>query len=209
MSRPLIICDCDEVLLHMIVPFKQWLEEGEGVRFEMVGNNFGNAMRWESSAELLEPKEVWHFLGRFFDTQMDRQMPIAGAVAGINRLAEAADVVILTNLADERRDNRARQLADHGITSRVFTNQGPKGPAIRSIIEEYAPSHSLFIDDLPQHHESAAQAAPLTSRLHMCGEPMLAPHIECAHEAGHAHARIDQWSEALPWLLEELENGPR
>ena len=43
----------------------------------------------------------------------------------------------------------------------------------------------------------------------MCGEPMLAPHIECAHEAGHAHARIDQWSEALPWLLEELENGPR
>lgn len=125
MSRPLIICDCDEVLLHMIVPFKQWLEEGEGVRFEMVGNNFGNAMRWESSAELLEPKEVWHFLGRFFDTQMDRQMPIAGAVAGINRLAEAADVVILTNLADERRDNRARQLADHGITSRVFTNQGP------------------------------------------------------------------------------------
>ena len=209
MSRPLVICDCDEVLLHMVLPFKQWLEEGEGVRFEMVGNNFGNAMRWASNAELLEPREVWHFLGRFFDTQMDRQLPIAGAVVGINRLAEAADVVILTNLADERRDNRARQLADHGITARVFTNQGPKGPALKSIIEEYAPSHALFIDDLPQHHESASQAVPLTSRLHLCGEPMLAPHIECAHQAGHAHARIDQWSEALPWLLEELENGPR
>lgn len=209
MSRPLVICDCDEVLLHMIVPFKQWLEQGEGVRFEMVGNDFGKAMTWKESGALLEPREVGHFLGKFFDTQMDRQMPIAGAVAGINRLAEAADVVILTNLADKRRDNRARQLADHGVTARVFTNQGPKGPALKAIIDEYAPSHSLFIDDLPQHHESAAQAVPLTSRLHLCGEPMLAPHITCAREAGHAHARIDQWSEALPWLLEEMENGPR
>src|SRR3546814_7027679 len=108
-------------------------EEGEGVRFEMVDNNFGNSMRWQSNAELLAPMEVWHFLGRFFDTQMDRQLPIAGAVAGINRLAEAADGVVLTNLADERRDNRARQLAGHGIPARVFTNQGPKGPALKEI----------------------------------------------------------------------------
>src|SRR3546814_6092468 len=131
------------VLLHMVMPFKQWVEEDDGVRFEMAGNDFSKAMRWASNAELLEPREVWHFLGRFFDTQMDRQVPIAGAVAGINRLAEAADVVILTNLADERRDNRARQLADHGIAARVFTNQGPKGPALKAIIGEYAPSHAL------------------------------------------------------------------
>src|SRR3546814_3936258 len=165
MSRPLVICDCEEVRLHMVMPFKQWLEEDEGVRFEMAGNDFSKAMRWASNAELLEPREVWHFLGRFFDTQMDRQVPIAGAVAGISRLAEAADVVILTNLADERRDNRARQLADHGIAARVFTNHGPKGPALKAIIGVYAPSHALFIHDLPHHHESASHAVPLTSLL--------------------------------------------
>src|SRR3546814_19585621 len=103
-------------------------------------------------------------------------------------------VVILTNLADERRDNRARQLEGHGIASRVFTNQGPKGPALKAIIDEYAPSHSLFIDDLPQHPQSAAQAAPLTSRLHLCGAPSLATPINIAHRAGHAHTRHAQGS---------------
>src|SRR3546814_9099161 len=44
----------------------------------------------------------------------------------------------------------------------VFTNQGPKRPALKALIGEYAPSHALFIDDLPQHHESASQAVPLT-----------------------------------------------
>lgn len=209
MNRPLVICDCDEVILHMVVPFKQWLEEGQGVRFVMAGSNFANALSWQSSGEPLEPQEVWRLLGNFFDTQMGRQNPIEGAVAGINRLAEDADVVILTNLTDARRDNRARQLADHGVVAQVFTNQGPKGPALKSIIEQFSPSRALFIDDLPQHHQSARETVPGITTLHLCGEPLLAPHIACAHAAGHADARIDSWAEALPWLLDRIESPLR
>ena len=148
-------------------------------------------------------------LGGFFDTEMHRQLPIEGAVAGINRLAEDADVVILTNLNDERQERRAQQLAAYGVHARVFTNQGPKGPALKAIVEEFAPSKAIFIDDLAQHHKSVSETVPGVSRLHLCGEPMIAGHIDCAHEAGHAHARIDNWAEALPWLLEELERDPR
>lgn len=209
MSRPLIISDCDEVLLHMVAPFKQWLEESQGVAFNLVGNNFGSAMRWQESDELVEQKDIWRLLNSFFDTEMHRQMPIDGAVHGINRLAEECDIVILTNLLDERRENRARQLADHGVHARVFTNQGPKGPTLKAIVEEYGPSKAIFIDDLAQHHQSAAETVPGLTQLHLCGEPMIAEHIPCAHEAGHAHARIDHWTEALPWLLEELERDPR
>lgn len=209
MSRPLVISDCDEVLLHMVAHFKEWLEESEGVRFELKGNNFATAMRWEKTGEPLEQADIWRFLGGFFDSQMHRQLPIEGAIEGINRLAEDADVVILTNLNDERQERRTRQLAEHGVHAQVYTNQGPKGPALKAILEEYAPSKAIFIDDLPQHHQSAAETVPNVSRLHLCGEPMIAPHIDCAHEAGHAHARIDQWAEALPWLLEELEREPR
>lgn len=205
MSRPLIISDCDEVLLHMIVPFKEWLEESQGVRFSLVGNTFLNALSWQDSGELLAKDDVWHFLGGFFDTQMDRQMPIEGAVAGINRLAEQADVVILTNLQDKRRDNRARQLAEHGVHAEVFTNQGPKGPALKAIVDRFQPTRAIFIDDLAQHHKSASETVPDISRLHFCGEPIIAGQIDCAHQAGHAHARIDDWAQALPWLLEELE----
>jgi FMN phosphatase YigB (HAD superfamily) len=205
MNRPLIISDCDEVLLHMVAHFRDWLGESQGVTFKMEGNNFANAMRWNSTGEAVEERDIWRLLGGFFDTEMDRQLPIEGAIAGINAIGEHADVVILTNLTDERQERRTRQLADHGIHARVFTNQGPKGPALAAIMEEYQPSRAIFIDDLPQHHKSAADTVPDVIRLHLCGEPMLSPHIECAHEAGDAHARIDNWAEATPWLLAQLD----
>ena len=204
MSRPLVISDCDEVLLYMIAPFRDWLGESQGVKFEMVGNDFAGAMRWQDSGEPVAPEDVWRFLRSFFDTEMHRQTPIPGAVHGINTLAEHADVVVLTNLTDRHREMRFEQLASHGIHARVFTNQGPKGPALKAIIEEYQPSRAVFIDDLAQHHTSAGDTVPDLRRLHMCGEPLLASRIVCAHQAGHAHARIDDWSAALPWLIEEL-----
>ena len=206
MTRPLIISDCDEVLLHMVAPFKTWLEDTQGVSFNLEGHNFAQALRWQHSGEVLDPGDIWKMLGRFFDTQMDSQMPIVGAVEGVNTLAEKADIVILTNLVDERRDKRAAQLAAVGINARVFTNQGPKGPALKAIIDEYAPTRALFIDDLAQHHASVAELTPHVTRLHLCGEPMIAHAIDCAHKAGHAHSRIDRWDEALPWLLERLED---
>lgn len=205
MSRPLVISDCDEVILRMVTHFRDWLGEEEGVEFRMVGNNFANSMRWRESGEFVEERDIWRLLGRFFDTEMHRQDPIEGAIAGLNRLAEDADVVILTNLNDERQERRRVQLAEHGVHARVFTNQGPKGPALKSIVEEYSPSHAIFIDDLAQHHRSARETLDGITTLHMCGEPMLAPLIDCAHQSGHADARIDRWEEALPWLLERLE----
>jgi len=90
---------------------------------------------------------------------------------------------------------------------RVYTNLGPKGPALRRILDEYRPSRAAFIDDIAHHHNSAAEVAPELIRLHFCGEPRIAPLIACAHQAGHAHARIDDWASALPWLLARLEGN--
>ena len=203
-GRPLVISDCDEVLLHMVAPFRDWLGESQGINFALDTHDFFNSMRHKASGELVDPKEIWRLLGGFFDTEMPRQQPIEGAVAAIKTLAQDADVVVLTNLVDHRQQARTLQLADHGINVRVFTNQGPKGPALKAILDEYRPSAAVFIDDLAQHHGSAAEITPEVMRLHLCGEPLLAPHIPCALKAGHAHARIDTWNHALPWLLERL-----
>ena len=208
MTRPLIITDCDEVLLHMVAPFRDWLNEAHDITFSMAGNDFATALTHQDTGAVVAGPEIWRLLNGFFDTEMHRQLPIAGAVEGVARLAQHADVVILTNLNDHRQLPRAQQLRDVGIEARVFTNQGPKGPALQAILDEYRPSAAVFIDDLPQHHGSVAEIAPHVTRLHLCGEPLLAPHIACAHKAGHAHARIDAWSEALPWLLERLQNEP-
>lgn len=209
MNRPLIVSDCDEVLLHMVAPFRDWLAERHAVEFRMEGSDFSNALRRQESGELLAPAEIWHLLGAFFDTEMHRQTPIAGALESVAALAEHADIVVLTNLDDKRQETRTAQLLDHGLDARVFTNQGPKGPALKAIMDEYQPSKAIFIDDLAQHHRSAREAfhgsAAEITTLHLCGEPLLAPHIDCAHAAGYADARIDIWDEALPWLMARLE----
>lgn len=209
MSRPLVVTDCDEVLLHMVAPFRDWLGEAHGIEFTMGSEDFSKALRYRDSGEPVETADIWRLLNLFFDDQMYRQQPIAGSLAAIATLAEHADVVVLTNLLDHRREARTRQLADLGFDLRVFTNQGPKGPALQAILDEYRPTRALFVDDLAQHHGSVAELAPQVSRLHLCGEPELAPHIACAHAAGHAHARIDDWGRALPWLLDRLQGEER
>lgn len=204
MSRPLLITDCDEVLLYMISHFRDWLAEDEGIEFDFGRGEFYKAMRRIDTGEPLAQDEMWGLLGRFFDGQMDRQTLVEGAADAIAAIREHADVVVLTNLMDHRQEARTRQLADHGIDLRVFTNQGPKGPALKAILDEYEPSRAVFVDDLSHHHGSVLEVAPHVRRLHLCAEPQIAPHIPCAHAAGHAHARIDEWESALPWLLESL-----
>lgn len=204
MTRPLLITDCDEVLLYMIAHFRDWLAEEEGVACDLDRGEFYQSMRRADTGEVLAPKEGWALLNRFFDHQMHRQTAVEGAVEAIAEIARHADVVVLTNLLDFRQGARRRQLADHGLDLPVYTNQGPKGPALQAILDEYRPSRAVFIDDLPQHHGSVFEVAPQVRRLHLCAEPRIAPHIACAHAAGHADARIDRWDAALPWLVEAL-----
>lgn len=204
MTRPLVITDCDEVLLHMVAPFRDWLGEDHGVAFDLGTENFVGALTHAHNGEAVAQEDIWRLLNLFFDGQMHRQQPIAGSVRAMAELSDHADVVVLTNLMDHRNAHRRRQLLDLGIDLRVFTNQGPKGPALKAILDEYRPSRAVFIDDLAQHHGSVASVSPEVFRLHFCGEPLLAPNISCAHKAGHAHARIDEWEHAVPWLLDRL-----
>ncbi|RKF20593.1 HAD family hydrolase [Altericroceibacterium spongiae] len=204
MNRPLLISDCDEVLLHMVRHFRDWLDEEHGVDFTLKGQPFAQSMTRRETGEYLTQDDAFHYLNLFFDTEMPRQTAIAGAVNAISELQRDADVVILTNLGDMRNEARVKQLREHGIDAPVFTNQGPKGEALKRIFNEYQPDRAVFVDDLAIHHASAAEALPQIGRLHFCGEPSIAPYVPCALEAGDADARIDNWAEALPWLLDNL-----
>ncbi|MFT3966019.1 MAG: HAD family hydrolase [Sphingobium sp.] len=196
MARPLIISDCDEVLLHMMVPFRTWLDEAHGIHFTF-GTPFEEAFRHKDSRDPVERGVVWSLLGGFFDTEMHRQYPIEGALEAMGRLAALADIVVLTNLEDHRREARVEQLARHGLHVPVYTNRGGKGQALAAIVDQYRPSVTLFIDDLENNHSSVARHVPQVWRLHMVGETELAPLIPAAPEA---HARIDGWAEAERWI---------
>lgn len=201
MSRPLLITDCDEVLLHMVSHFDAWLGEEHGIRFAFETGSFGGAMTELATGELVGEDRVWPLLDQFFRGEMHRQTVVPGAVEALGRIGEIADVVILTNLGDEAHPWRVEQLARHGIKHEVVCNQGGKGIPARAIMERYAAGPTAFVDDLPVHHASVAKHAPEVHRLHMVAEPRLAPAVPPAE---HAHARIDDWPTAADWILERL-----
>jgi hypothetical protein len=203
-ARPLLISDCDEVLLHMVVPFRDWLDEAHAIEFEMTHGDWGKALRHKRDDSLVEGAMIWQLLNQFFDDEMHRQYPINGAIDAITRLSDVADVVILTNLLDHRADARGAQLRAHGIDLPVFCNQGGKGEALNRIRAQYNPSITVFVDDLPQQHDSVAEHAPDVWRLHLVGEPLVAAHHPAAPTA---HARIDSWHDAEHWIREKLLSG--
>ncbi|MEH6700407.1 HAD family hydrolase [Parasphingorhabdus sp.] len=204
-NRPLLISDCDEVLLHMVVPFQQWLDSDKHIHFDLEnGSNFAEALRHKHDGTQVLPEQIWPMLKEFFDTEMYRQGAIEGAIESINKLGEVADVVILTNLLDDRREARADQLKAVGIDFPVYTNQGGKGELLSSILTEFEPSVTVFVDDLGHQHGSVAKHAPDVWRLQMVGEPILAKHITTNPAA---NARIDLWGDALSWISEKFDNA--
>ena len=201
MNRPLLITDCDEVLLHMVSHFQQWIGEAHGIDFAFETGAFAEALTHRDSGELIAQDRVWPLLTEFFRGEMHRQTLVPGALEALGRIGEVADIVILTNLGDEAHPWRVEQLARYGIRHEVVCNQGGKGIPARAIIERYGAGQTVFVDDLPVHHASVAKHAPEVHRLHMVAEPRLAPAVPAAE---HAHARIDDWPTAADWILERL-----
>ncbi len=201
MNRPLLITDCDEVLLHMVSHFDAWLGEAHNIRFAFETGSFAQAMTDKASGETVAEDQVWPLLTEFFRNEMHRQTLVPGAVEALGRIGEIADIVILTNLGDEAHPWRVDQLAKHGIRHEVVCNRGGKGVPAKAIMDRYEAGITAFVDDLPVHHASVAKHAPEVHRLHMVAEPLLAPAIPAAE---HAHARIDDWPTAAEWLIQRL-----
>ncbi|MEO8141918.1 MAG: HAD family hydrolase [Sphingomicrobium sp.] len=201
MSRPLLITDCDEVLLHMVSHFDAWLDEAHNIDFAFERGDFGQSMTDKASGALVSTDRVWPLLDEFFRGEMHRQTIVPGAVEALGRIGEVADIVILTNLGDEAHPWRVDQLAAHGIAHEVVCNSGGKGVPARAIIERHRATVTAFVDDLPVHHASVAKHAPEVHRLHMVAEPRLAPAVPTAPAA---HARIDDWPTACDWIMERL-----
>jgi hypothetical protein len=206
MSRPLVISDCDEVLLHMVAPFQAWLKAHHDIDFVMESNDFGKAMRYVHDGRAVESREIWRLLDLFFDTQMHTQPAIAGAVDAVGALADRADFVILTNLGTAIARRAPRNSKAWASRRGSLPTRGRK--ARRSKPFSKNTPHPRGV------HRRSAPASPFRRATDARGDPpalvrraLLAPHIDCAHKAGHAHARIDTWDHALPWLLARLDEA--
>lgn len=200
-GRPLLVTDCDEVLLHMVRHFADWLEEEHAILFRPDEGDMAGALKLKASGERVPSERVWELLWGFFASEMHRQTIVPGALDALGLIGETADIVILTNLGEDLHSGRVEQLARHGIAHEVVCNRGGKGEPLRRIVERHGASRHVFVDDLAVHHASVAKYSPDTCRLHMVAEPTLAAVTVTAEQA---HARIDDWATATPWILERL-----
>ena len=204
MPRPLVICDCDEVLLHFADPFRDYLAAAHDMELRFDSFSLAGSIRRRACGSGITQADVEPLLDGFFEQWIDRQYPAAGAVEALAALHRQADIVILTNVKDMVRTRRGSELARHGMPYEVICNRGPKGPPVAALIADRGPGAAIFIDDLPPHHGSVAKHAPEVHRLHMVADPELRSLIPAAPDA---HARIDSWSEALPYIREVLGLG--
>jgi hypothetical protein len=195
MNRPLLICDADEVLVQFAAAFKNYLQErGWNLTFETFALH-GN-IRHIETGEPAAGRIVSTLLAGFFEDAVETCLPVPGAVNALAHLSQHADVIILTNVPDAQRARREKSLASLGMAYPVFSNEGPKGPRIAELIAGRA--HPIaFVDDIPHHHASVAELANRVHRLHLVADPQLRTLLP---KAPDAHARIDDWHEALPHL---------
>jgi hypothetical protein len=204
MSRPLLITDCDEVLLHMLRHFAEWVDEAHELHFALDAPGFREALRHKATGDPVEEARIWPLLDGFFESEMHRQNVVPGAAEALAAISAHADIVILTNIGDDYEAGRVEQLEGFGIRHRVMCNRGGKGPPVKELLEQFQPSAAVFIDDLAVHHESVARHAPHVWRLHMIAEPLVASHMP---KAPAAHERIDEWSQAQDWILSRFADG--
>lgn len=196
-ARPLIVSDCDGVLLHFIAPFIDYLKERHDLSLTL--DTFaltGNVKRPDGTP--VPAQEFPPLLDGFFADWMHNQHPIVGAADALGHLVKDCDVVVLTNIADHHAERRTLELARVGMPYRVIGNQGGKGAPLRKLLDEYQPSETIFIDDLPPNHTSVASHTPHVHRLHMVAEPEVRHLIP---QAPDAHARHDDW----PAMLSHIE----
>ncbi|MBY0581465.1 MAG: HAD family hydrolase [Sphingomonas sp.] len=202
--KPLLICDCDEVLLHMIRHFGTWLGDVHDIDVQLGAGDMLKSMTRRGGGPDLTIDDMRGYLDGFFPAEMHRQTLVPGADEAMQALGAIADIVILTNLAEHNVGPRSEQLARFGIVTRVEWNQGGKGDPVARLVAEHGNPVTVFVDDLAVHHDSVSRHAPQVHRLHMVAEPELAPHVP---PAPAAHVRIDDWPAAQAWIADRFAAG--
>ncbi len=195
-DRPLLICDVDEVALHFVRGFEAWLS-GRGFWLDPESYELEGNVRRKKGGERIGDAELRALLAEFFRLMIGELEPVEGAVAHLARIADEAQIVMLTNLPHVFYERRRANLLRHGMDYPLVTNSGPKGPAVRAMAEMTSET-AVFIDDFPDFLESARALHPPVRLVHFLHDPRFAPH---ARDVDGAVARVSAWPEAARAVL--------
>lgn len=203
-NKPVILCDADEVLVYFVRPFEEHLGNC-GFYINLSSYSlFGNIRDIKTDAPASEDV-CKGLLTSFFDTCVELCPPVAGAERALKNLAVHAQIIVLSNVPAKGRKGREQSLRAQGMPYRVIANEGPKGPAVQSLLHEHK-SLAFFIDDIASHHKSVSKHAPHVRRIHFVADPRLGALID---KAEHAHARLNDWGAIEAFIMNDIAHPPQ
>lgn len=198
-ARPLLIVDADEVLLLFANGFDLFLGERDlYLDFSGAYQLFGNVRRRDDNGALSDA-EVSALLEEF-RVRFDSLDPVEGALEAVAALSPLLDIVVLSNMTASHAPPRLKNFAAHGLALPLVINNGLKGPAVKALAER-AGRPVFFVDDIPRHLASVAEAAPDVYRIHLIGDPRFKSSLPLSP---HAHLRAEDWRHAVAFIREKL-----
>jgi len=167
-QKPLLICDVDEVVLHFVAPFEDFLKSKNAQlkkqSFKLSGNIIdipsGNAYSMKESGDLIQ---------EFHDIKVDQQLPVEGAVQGLRQLSARFEIVFLTNVAAKLTERRKKHLTSIGAAYPVLQNDGSKAEMVQ-LLAKGLTAPIVFIDDLPPHHYAVKAVEPRVNCIHFMAD---------------------------------------
>lgn len=171
-GRPLIAVDVDEVLVHFVPHLDRYIQT-LGFEMRLVTYQLEGSMFPIGSDDPLPFDQCIELIHEFFRAETLKQEPVPGGVETLKRLADWAQIVILTNVPRHATAARRQNLDALGMSYPLVVNSGGKGRAMAWLAIN-AGAACGFVDDSVAQIESVAKHAPEVCRIHYAGADFIA-----------------------------------
>lgn len=199
-GKPLIVSDCDEVLMQFIAGLELYLET-QGMWLDLKSFALTGNIKRRDTGEAVAAADMPALLKNFFASSTHSLIAVPGAAEALKALSARAQVVVLTNVPFSEKETRARSLAAQGLDYPVIANKGLKGGAVKRLAEKIE-APVIFLDDIPHNIASVAAAHAPTHRVHFIADPRLA---RLMGPAEHSHFHTSDWALAHDFISARLE----
>ncbi len=200
-SRPLVICDVDEVVVHFLRGLEAFLDD-QGLWLDPASFALNGNIRAKNTNEPIPGAQIGGLIERFFSERTGVLEAIDGAAEALHSVSAHADVVMLTNMPDAYKQDRIENLVGHGMHYPVISNAGPKGPSVRYLSEKVK-APIVFIDDTPSNVKSVTEHAPEVHVLHFMQDHRFRRHLP---ELQGIIGSVDNWNDGNR-LIESAVRG--
>ncbi|MBL4800819.1 MAG: hypothetical protein JKY45_02925 [Emcibacter sp.] len=199
-SRPIIISDADEVILHFAHILSDYLHT-QGMYVNFTSYALEGNIKYLKNDEPVNSDLFKELIDDYFDHYVEKQPLVKNVHKHLKNLSEFCDIVILTNIPHDYADRRRKLLRDQGLNYPMISSSGPKGPVMKAI-RKLTSEKLIFIDDISHHHESVARYVPDTFRIQYIANTQLS---DIEEKSKHCHHRCRDWSHIEQVIREYLK----